>query len=331
MKKIFNYTIAIILGLGLCSCDKLFDSLEGDLTRMSEEDMISSTAGLERLLSDVYNSIPMDAFNTKDENTTLASYSKKCDYSIDVTGFWNYTKMRSINYFIQQLDEALEKEYISQSERDEMMGEALFARAYCYFAMVRRYGGVPIVTVPLDDKYDGDKNEGLYIPRSTEKETWDFVISELDKAAELLPEDRGAGNYRATKWAALGLQSRVALYAASVSKYWSKETIPSYEIDRRSIRASLLKAGIVILLGLAFFLLYFFICSETLGYGTPKEMLLERRNADLAEEIALLSARVEEQDEVLTSLSLRDNLVRDWDSKRASSTAQPVNSVRGGI
>ncbi len=227
MKKIFKYTLAIVLGLALCSCDKLFDSLEGDLTKMSEEDMITTVSGLERLLSDVYNSIPMDAFNTKDENTTLATYSKSSAYSIDVTGFWNYTKMRSINYFIQQVDLALEKGYIGQAEHDSMKGEALFARAYCYFAMVRKYGGVPIVTVPLDDQFDGDKNEGLYIPRSTEKETWDFVISELDKAADLLPEDRASGSYRATKWAALGLQSRVALYAASVSKYWNVEAIPS--------------------------------------------------------------------------------------------------------
>ena len=227
MKKIFKYTLAIVLSLGLCSCDKLFDSLEGDLTKMSEDDMISSQAGLERLLSDVYSAIPMDAFNTKDENTTLASYSKNCNYSIDVTGFWNYTKLRSINYFILQVDEALEKNYISEATHDSMKGEALFARAYCYFAMVRRYGGVPIVTEPLDEKYDGEKNEGLYVPRSTEKDTWDFVISELDKAAELLPEKQAAGSYRATKWAALGLQSRVALYAASVSKYWNQEAIPS--------------------------------------------------------------------------------------------------------
>ena len=227
MKKIFKYTLAIVLGLALCSCDKLFDSLEGDLTRMSEEDMITTVAGLERLLSDVYNTIPMDAFNTKDESTTLASYSKASAYSIDVTGFWNYTKMRSINFFIQQVDLALEKGYISQGEHDSMKGEALFARAYCYFAMVRKYGGVPIVTVPLDDQFDGDKNEGLYVPRSTEKATWDFVISELDEAARLLPESQGAGSYRATKWAALGLQSRVALYAASVSKYWNQEAIPA--------------------------------------------------------------------------------------------------------
>ena len=227
MKKIFRYTFAIVLGLALCSCDKLFDSLEGDLTRMSEDDITSSQGGMERLLSDVYNTIPMNAFNSLDQYTMMASYSKRNDYSINVTGFWNYTNMRSINSFIQKVDVALEKKAINEATHDAMLGEAIFARAYCYFAMVRRYGGVPIVTEPLDDQYDGDENLGLYVPRSTEKETWDFVISELDRAAELLPSERNDGNYRATKWAALALQSRVALYAASLSKYWNRETIPS--------------------------------------------------------------------------------------------------------
>ena len=108
MKKIFKYTSAIVLAFALCSCDKLFDSLEGDLTKMSEDDMTSTQAGLERLLSDVYATIPMDAFNTKDQHTTLATYSKGNDYDIAVTGFWNYKKMRSINQFIQKVDDALE-------------------------------------------------------------------------------------------------------------------------------------------------------------------------------------------------------------------------------
>ena len=227
MKKILKYTFAIVLALALGSCDKMFESLEGDLTRMSEEDMFYTQAGLERLLSHVYSTIPMDAFNTKDQHTTLATYSKANDYDIAVTGFWDYKKMRSINQLIQKVDLSLEHKAINEETRDQILGEAIFARAWCYFAMVRRYGGVPIVTVPLDDQYDGDTNEGLYIPRSTEKETWDFVISELDRAAELLPDEPKGGNFRASKWAALALQSRVALYAATLSKYWSKEAIPS--------------------------------------------------------------------------------------------------------
>ena len=81
----------------------------------------------------------------------------------------------------------------------------------------------------LDDKFEGDEsdNAGLFVPRSTEKETWDFILNELTEAAKLLPESWGASNYRATKWAALGLKSRVALWAASISKYWNSAAIES--------------------------------------------------------------------------------------------------------
>ena len=34
MKKIFKYTFVFVLALGLTSCDKLFDSLEGDLSSL---------------------------------------------------------------------------------------------------------------------------------------------------------------------------------------------------------------------------------------------------------------------------------------------------------
>ena len=206
MKKIFAYTFAIILCLALGSCKK-----------DKYEDNASSLTGMLKLLSEVYRAIPMDAFNVNDQYTTLATYSDGCDYAIRHSGSWDYDKIRTINRFIQLLDVALERGTIDEQTRNSMLGEAVFARAYCYFAMVRSYGGLPIVIEPTNKIGS----------RSTEKATWDFIISELDTAAELLPEKQMYGSYRATKWAALGLQSRVALYAASVSKYWGKEAIPN--------------------------------------------------------------------------------------------------------
>ena len=211
MKKFFTYAFAIILCLSVYSCDPISDNKD------NYEKMASSRAGMEKLLSDVYAAIPMDDFNVNDQYTTLATYSNGCDYSVKVNGFWDYDKIRFINRFIQLVDVALESGAIDKTTRDSMLGEAFFARAYCYFAMVRCYGGVPIVTEP-SDKIGS---------RSTEKFTWDFVISDLDNAVSLLPEEQVGGSFRATKWAALGLLSRVALYAASVSKYWGKEAIPS--------------------------------------------------------------------------------------------------------
>ena len=64
-------------------------------------------------------------------------------------------------------------------------------------------------------------------------EFWEQVVkpylAELDEAANLLPDSRGASNYRATKWSALGLKSRVALWAASVCKYWKNAGLSGYK------------------------------------------------------------------------------------------------------
>ncbi len=223
MKKIFTYILGASIILGLASCDKIFDNLEGDLTKMSAADLTSTEAGLDRLMSTLYQGVPMGAFSENEKNTPNANEtSGGSGYSGGVDGAWSYSYVRDINFFIKSIGEAKENGVISEATYNLMLGEAKFIRAYYYFASVRTYGGVPIVTEPLDEKFDGGENEGLYIPRSTEKQTWDFVLAELDEAANLLPETRGNNNYRATKYAALGLKSRVALWAASECKYWSK-------------------------------------------------------------------------------------------------------------
>lgn len=228
MKKIFTYILASCAAFAIASCDTMFDNLEGDLTKMSASDLTSSEAGLDRLMSNLYTYLPMGAFGGGEKNTPNATTSSVFTaISGGVSGFWNYTAMRDVNSFIKDITSAKEKGVIDENQYNLYLGEAKFIRAYYYFASVRLYGGVPIVTEPLDDKFDGKENEGLYFPRSTEKETWDFVLSELTEAASLLPDSRSTGKYRATKWSALGLKSRAALWAASVSKYWKDAPIDS--------------------------------------------------------------------------------------------------------
>ena len=223
MKKILTYIFTAVAVVGLVSCDKLFNSLEGDLSKMSAADLTATEAGLDRLMSALYQSIPMGAFSENEKNTPNANEtSGGSAYSGGVSSSWEYTYVRDINFFIKSIGEAKDAGTITDATYNALLGEAQFIRAYYYFGSVRRYGGVPIVTEPLDDKYDGGENAGLYIKRSTEKETWDFILKELDDAALLLPESRGNSNYRATKWAALGLKSRVALWAASECRYWNK-------------------------------------------------------------------------------------------------------------
>src|SRR5690606_21669240 len=82
-------------------------------------------------------------------------------------------------------------------------------------AMVKRYGGVPLLTtVPQLNSPESL----LYPKRNTEQELWDFVLSETKEIADILPSVQNEYG-RATKWAALSLHSRAALYAGSVAKY----------------------------------------------------------------------------------------------------------------
>ena len=113
MKKIFTYILSASIALGLTSCDKIFDSLEGDLTKMSAADLTATEAGLDRLMSTLYQSMPMGAFDEGEKNTPNANDSAGgSGYSGGVSGQWNYTYVRDINFFIQSIEEAKEKEVI---------------------------------------------------------------------------------------------------------------------------------------------------------------------------------------------------------------------------
>ena len=132
-----------------------------------------------------------------------------------VLEYWKYDNIRDANYIIERLEteSTLDQDFITQK-----VAETRFLRAYMYFEMVKRYGGVPIVTkaLPLDAT-----EEELYVSRNTEKEVYDFIASELDDLIlnELLPVSYAEGVSRPTIWAAYALKSRAMLYAASIGTW----------------------------------------------------------------------------------------------------------------
>ena len=129
--------------------------------------------------------------------------------------WWDYARIRMTNLTIEGLLANRDSFTGSEAAFNHWLGEAYFCRAFQYYAMVRSYGGVPIVQdapsyVDLDE-------EQLLKPRSTEKECWDFIAADLDEAYSLMGPDSYA-NGRVNKYIAAGLKSRAMLYAASVAK-----------------------------------------------------------------------------------------------------------------
>lgn len=128
-----------------------------------------------------------------------------------VDGSWAWGRMyiyiRFCNVTIEQLLSASNK-ITDQSQKEKMLGEVYFLRAYYYQQLLRFYGGIPLIAKAYAITDD------LNVKRNTYEECVNFIIKDCDEAIRLLTGktmDKG----RATALAAMAVKARVLLYAAS--------------------------------------------------------------------------------------------------------------------
>ena len=136
-------------------------------------------------------------------------------YGNDYGRLWDYGLMRDINMSIENLETYGTE--LTEEEKSLFKAEFRFIRAYIYFDMVRRMGGVPLITSTLEYDYSGDPSY-LQHPRAKEHEVYDFVYSECEAVKNDLKANAGSQT-RANYFTALALESRAMLYAASIAKY----------------------------------------------------------------------------------------------------------------
>ncbi len=122
----------------------------------------------------------------------------------NLLGTWSdtYTRIRRVNEFLVSLSKYSE---LTPEQNLQMEGQARFFRAFLYFQLAKRHGGVILYT---------DMNLEKNKARSSAEETWNLIEQDLDFAASVLPkawpsEETG----RITKGAAFAMQTRAMLYA----------------------------------------------------------------------------------------------------------------------
>ncbi|WP_101690171.1 RagB/SusD family nutrient uptake outer membrane protein [Dysgonomonas massiliensis] len=257
MKKNIKIALYIAIILGSYTFQACSDFLDLEPKNKVPEDIIlNDEKGIESFIANLYYQAPIEdfvyfpreGFNARGNTGSLTSAQYGTEAIHSEWPNWNelkndwWEKGYALNRDINILLEAIPKiENIDKNKIPWIEGEAYFLRAYAYFALAKRYGGVPLIKeVQIFDP----NFEKLKVPRSTEKETWDFILETCDRAIELLPETREIGTdnphndiskRRATKWAAYALKSRVALHAASVAKYWSRAPLSGEAVDKNLI------------------------------------------------------------------------------------------------
>jgi len=129
----------------------------------------------------------------------------------EARAYWDYTYIRDCSYFLQQMATST----IDATTKNQMIGEVRVIRAFIYYEMMKRYGGIPLVDVVLDPFSPiPDK----YTMRATEDAIATFIDTELTTAEGLLT-DVATPRGKINKWTAYAIQARSDLWAASIAKY----------------------------------------------------------------------------------------------------------------
>jgi hypothetical protein len=140
--------------------------------------------------------------------------------TVDDAWGYNYSAIRAANLFLQNgVGQTFsENKYVSGYDNmmlryNNLQYEVRFLRAYFYFELLKRYGGVPLVTKVLTP------DEANHLSRDSYQKVSEFIVHECDTVATHLPQfydaKYNAETGRVTRAAALALKARVLLYAAS--------------------------------------------------------------------------------------------------------------------
>lgn len=218
MKNRILATLSIII-LIASSCQDVLD--KRDLTKV-DDTIWNKYNAANSYITELYSqNMPSFAMNTNrgvtDEGYSSTEENLKLIYGlfqeedINIATLFSldtYRNIRAINIGIHGLEDGeLEKD-----DKEILLGQVLFFRAWQYWELVKRYGGVPIILTVQDPYFDN-----LDVARSTTKAAVEAIVNDLDKAIEYLPTNwtMGEDQGRITKGATAAFKGRVLLSWAS--------------------------------------------------------------------------------------------------------------------
>ncbi len=207
MKRISRFYITILSGLILLSScgDKLdlypYTGVSPDA--ITEKDLPALRVGMYNDVQNDPGALAFVLFDILGGNIHTASgapidliNSTLTPLGGAVSNGWNgyYSALYQVNNVIA-ICESME----ANPSRNSTLGEAYYFRAYLYYCLVTRWGGVPILS----------KNTLEKLPRNSKAEVWAFIEKNLIDAEGLLGES--SSYYYVSKDAASALRARVLL------------------------------------------------------------------------------------------------------------------------
>ncbi|MDL2221805.1 RagB/SusD family nutrient uptake outer membrane protein [Parabacteroides sp. OttesenSCG-928-N08] len=219
--------VGVITLLSFSSCEDWLT--QKDLMGMSPDDAYSTDQGINSIVGNLYSRLRYEQdFAIDNESYDLTRWDEAVNNSQywafaanvgrNYRSYYDYGLIRDINLHLEEL--ANNQSSIPEEKYSYYVAEARFIRAFVYFTMVSRLGGVPIITEAMN--YVDNPLE-LAKARDTEAAVYDFIASEIDDIKVALDvKSATKSQTRATKGSALALKARAMLYAGSLAYNYDK-------------------------------------------------------------------------------------------------------------
>lgn len=150
-----------------------------------------------------------DAFKPGEIGPVTSAWSQELTESNGPSYRDAYNIIHHINLLFTKIDGL---NFNNEADKNRIKAEAYFLQAYTYFFMVRIWGDVPIVTEPvLSDKVEPKA-------RASKAEVIGHILTSLQTAIDLFPEDGYINKNFASKPAAYALKADVLMWKAKVLK-----------------------------------------------------------------------------------------------------------------
>lgn len=233
IKSIMKRQSIIILSLaaGALSFTACNDFLDREpLSQVTSDHYLNTEAELASFGAAQYDALPahqpgaynIGVFKTDNNSDNQCAAEEDNNFvpgerRVPTSGEWDFKKIRDCNYFLETVLPKYDEGKITGVDANirHYIGEMYFFRAFQYFTFLKKYGDFPIVDKTLSDDYAELAEANQRRPRN---EVARFILKDLDTAAEMMKDAAPEAN-RLTRYVALLLKSRVALYEGTWLKY----------------------------------------------------------------------------------------------------------------
>ncbi|PKD18822.1 carbohydrate-binding protein SusD [Salegentibacter salinarum] len=229
----------VALSLLLISCDAdILDQPPGDA--VTSDEFFNTGADLEAYTNDLYDVLPTTSVYMDDsdsDNILGVSAGDRLRGTRRVptdrgSGGWSWGYLRRINYFLENYNRVDDVEATAKYS-----GIAKFFRAYFYFEKVQRFGDVPWYGEVINQ----DDEELLSKARDSRELVMDSIMADIDYAIENIPAEKELN--RITKYTALILKARIALFEGTYRKYHGLDDYERFLEEAISAAEQLMDSG----------------------------------------------------------------------------------------